>query len=406
MQDLALAAGVLALGQADVWYPVLTEPSLPGPEGGLAASYAVMAGSLAFRRRAPFAVLAIVAAITVGWSVAFGATEGPGSLTPLLVATYSVARHGTRREAVGALVIIALVVVVHEAFNPDNRSWRDLANALAWDTTMLGAWLAGSWIRARRLYEESLTEAAERAESERVARELRAAERAAELQRVTIAHELHDVVAHGVSMMVLQAGAAEVQLAKDPAGTAERLRRIDGIGRDALTELRRLLSVLKTGDDAALTPLPGIGSIEDLADSMRAAGLVVRVCHAGTAVELPPGVDLTAYRVVQESLTNAARHAGGRNVTVALRWSATDLEIEIVDDGQGRLPVSAGQDGAGQEGAGQDGAGQDGAGRDGHGHGLDGMRARVELCGGVLAVGNHDPHGFRVHARLPLQAAS
>jgi signal transduction histidine kinase len=210
--------------------------------------------------------------------------------------------------------------------------------------------------------------------------ELKARDAVAE-ERARIARELHDLVAHNVSVMVVQAGAERHALPPEQQSTREALTSIEQSGRQALAEARRLLGVLRHGDQSdELQPQPGVARIGELVEQTRRAGLPVELEVAGEPVGLPAGVDLCAYRVVQESLTNALKHAGPAHARVRLRYDRAALSIDVVDDG----PGAATPDG------------------DGAGHGLIGMRERVTLYGGRIEAGPRPEGGFAVHAELPL----
>jgi signal transduction histidine kinase len=265
-----------------------------------------------------------------------------------------------------------VVVVVRELNNPDTATWQDLANALAWDLTLVAAWLLGAYLRTRRLYIAELQEQVDRAERERVAREQRAAERAATQERTRIAHELHDVVAHGVSLMVLQANAAEVTVESDPGGAAERMRTVDRAGREALFELRRLLGLLRPDETAGLTPPPGLDALPALVASLARSGVDVRLTTHGEPARLQPGLDQTAYRLV----------------SVEVGFEADTLDVVVHDDGSGDTHAP------------------DAVEPPGSGFGLTGMRSRVELYGGSLRTGPVPSGGFRVHARFPREVGA
>jgi signal transduction histidine kinase len=200
-------------------------------------------------------------------------------------------------------------------------------------------------------------------------------------ERVRIARELHDVVAHHVSLIGIQAGAARLVLDRRPEKAGETLAAIEASSREAVREMQRLLGFLRQDrDDDPLAPQPGMGQIETLVAQMRTAGLGVTLEIGGTVRPLPPSVDLSAYRIVQEALTNALKHAGPTAATVGIRYGDRALELEIADDG-GAAPPAAAVDG---------------------GNGLIGMRERVGLLGGELHVGQRPQGGFAVRARLPL----
>jgi signal transduction histidine kinase len=210
---------------------------------------------------------------------------------------------------------------------------------------------------------------------------LRAREAVAQ-ERVRIARELHDMVAHNVSMIVLQAGAERRTLPVEAESTRDVLATIEDVGRQALVEMRRLLGVLRTaGDESALEPQPGLDGLGLLIDQIRDAGLPVELAIEGEPRTLAGGVELSAYRIIQEALTNSLRHAGDARARVALCYGAKSLEIEISDDGRGSSePVGLGG-----------------------GHGLVGMRERAALYGGTLVAGSQTGGGFTVRAVLPLR---
>jgi signal transduction histidine kinase len=196
-------------------------------------------------------------------------------------------------------------------------------------------------------------------------------------ERSRIARELHDVIAHSVSVMVVQAGAARHTLDPANAEIGETLQSIETAGRQALAELRRLLGILRRPDDEpALAPVPGLGRVTALIEQMREAGLPTDLRVEGEPAPLAPGVDLTAYRIIQEALTNALRHAGQARALVSIRYRAHELDLEISDNGDGTAANAGG------------------------GHGLAGMRERIALYGGTLDAGRRGD-GFTVHARLP-----
>jgi signal transduction histidine kinase len=238
----------------------------------------------------------------------------------------------------------------------------------------------GLYLRARADYIIGLRERAARLEREQ---ELRSSQAAAE-ERVRIARELHDVVAHNVSLMVVQAQA----LAATGGGDADdraALGRLADLGREALSEMHRMLGVLRlqNGGEPERDPQPGVRDLEALVAGARAAGLQVDLEVRGEPREVPPGVDLSAYRIVQEALTNVVRHADAARAAVTLAYRPNALDVTVVDDGVG-LRV-------GQEGGASDG------------HGLVGMRERVALFGGELETGERaDTRGYRVHAVLPV----
>jgi signal transduction histidine kinase len=208
-----------------------------------------------------------------------------------------------------------------------------------------------------------------------------AARDAVAAERTRIARELHDAVAHSMSVMVVQAGAARSVLASDPVSAARAMERVEETGRTGLAEMRRLLAILTAGDDApGLAPQPGLAHLDELLGRVRGAGLPVERIVQGEERELPPGIDLTAYRLVQEALTNTLKHAGGAHARVRIHYGDDALELEVDDDGRGpqNADTVAG------------------------GHGLVGMRERVAMFEGTLEAGARPGGGYRVRARIPV----
>jgi signal transduction histidine kinase len=253
------------------------------------------------------------------------------------------------------------------------------ASDFFWITFFFGAaWLAGRALATRAEQTRELrarVRAAERARAE-------AADRAAFDERARIARELHDVVAHSVSVMVVQASGVRRLLKDDQAREREALLSVEQIGRQALSEMRRMLGVMRTGEDqpaAALAPQPGLQHLDRLIEQVEEAGLHVGLRVEGKRIPLSPGVDLSAYRIVQEGLTNALKHAKGAHAEVIVRYADDGVEVAIEDDGPGL------------------------ANGDGMGHGLVGMRERVALYGGTLEAGPRPEGGFVLRAKLPVE---
>jgi signal transduction histidine kinase len=248
-----------------------------------------------------------------------------------------------------------------------------------WTTLILTlAWFFGAALGTRTEQARELRVRVAEVERERA----HAADRAATDERSRIARELHDVVAHSVSVMVVQASGVRRLLREDQEREREALMSVEQIGRQALTEMRRMLGVMRTGEEqpAALTPQPGLQHLDRLIAQVEEAGLPVTLRVEGERPQLSPGVDLSAYRIVQEGLTNALKHAKGAHAEVLVRYVDTSVELEISDDGPG---TPAG---------------------DGMGHGLVGMRERVALYGGTLEAGPRDGGGFVLRAQLPVEA--
>jgi signal transduction histidine kinase len=239
------------------------------------------------------------------------------------------------------------------------------------------AWVAGLAVRARAEQADVAESRATQAEQERDA----ATRVAVAEERARIARELHDIVAHAVSVMVLQVGAVRHQLPDAMAADRDALRSVEQAGRGALAEMRRLLSVMRRdGDGLELAPQPGLDGLDSLIKEIGRAGLPVELHVDGVRVPLPPGIDLSAYRIVQEGLTNALKHAGASHAEVTVRYAPDEVGIEVHDDGTGATPSDG----------------------HGHGHGLIGIRERVRLYGGEMTAGTTNGGGFTLSTRLPL----
>jgi signal transduction histidine kinase len=324
-------------------------------------------------------------------AVAFGACQvafyrGRPIISDLaiVILLYTLATYSTRRNSVIGLAVclIGCAAELHSLQVP-----RHIPNAP--DVLFFGyflfagpcliAWVLGDSTRYRRAYYASLEERAARLERERDAH----AQIAAAAERARIARELHDVVAHNVSVMVVQADGAAYALGTDPERTRHALTAISATGRQALTEMRALLGVLRRGDDgglAVLAPQPGLGQLDELLDQARAAGLPVTCSVEGTVRPLAAGTALTAYRIIQESLTNVRKHAGGMAcANVVLRYTGTAVELSVTDNGVGAAAAC-----------------------DGAGHGLTGMSERAAMYGGSVRAGPGPGGGFEVTATLPI----
>jgi signal transduction histidine kinase len=357
--DALLALAVL--GGSVVAFLVATPPPEAREPDPLSLLLLVAATApLAWRRRAPLIVAAVVVAADSLLSLLRYDTNSGLSIA---IALYTAAAYTERRRLAQVLIPLAVVAAVPVAV--DHGNWVEVLLAVTFGAGIPIALGRTVFNRRRRIVRDR----------ELAAREAVAAERS------RIARELHDVVAHHMSVMVVQAGAARAVAGKDPAATAEALEQIEASGRAGLVEMRRLLDVLKSdAPDEGRAPQPGLARLAELLDAMRATGLPVEAVVVGTPHPLPPGLDLSAYRIVQEALTNALKHAGDAHTRVVLRYAPDALEIEVADDGRGP-GADAGTDG---------------------GRGLIGMRERVQLFGGTLDSGPRPGGGFLVRARLPL----
>ena len=358
--DEALAAALTALALFEIFH--VDEPE--STRLANAALTLVFGAAAARRVRAPLLLLALMLIISV---VSAALPQLGGRSTEaitffLLLAVYSAAAHTTGR---GALLAGAMTLGIYVSNLLSGSISPELVVFLA---LLLGLpWVAGRAMRGWRLSEHSL-------EQERTRMAAAIAE-----ERARIARELHDVVAHSISVMVLQARGGRRVFQSDPADARQAFAIIERTGHQALEEMRRLLGMLRQSDEGLpLAPQPSLGDLASLVEQVRAAGLPVQVAIEGEARELPAGVDLSAYRIVQEALTNALLHAGPASARILVRYRPDDLELEITDDGVGT----------------GDGSGP--------GYGLIGMRERVSVYGGELEAGPRPEGGFALHARLPV----
>jgi signal transduction histidine kinase len=367
--DRIVAVVLLVAGELEV----VAGSAGSGSQAALAAGTAVMSGAVAFRRRWPLA-MGSVAMLANGLVWLAGAK--PNSLAyPIawFCGLYAVAVWTSNREFVVGLVVLAFSNVL--AFFGNGHDFKSAAQFTIFPAIIM--FVVRRAVRDRQLRADALATKAELLEREK---ELRAKEAVAE-ERARIARELHDLVAHNVSVMVVQAGTERHALPDSQAPTREVLGAIEESGRQALSEARRLLGMLRReGEHEELEPQPSLDRVDFLVEQIERAGLPVSLHVEGERRSLPAGLDLCAYRIVQEGLTNALRHAGPAHAEVTLRYGATALEVEVLDDGAGAAQKNG----------------------HGAGHGLIGMRERVALYGGELATGPRPGGGFAVRARLPL----
>jgi signal transduction histidine kinase len=334
---------------------------------------------LLWRRSRPGLTVLVLAA-AFGLSVSFGAAAPDG--VGLLFGVYAAALYGRRHvRIIGGFVAAGLLVAAFVAIALTDRT-RVFGHLTGTAIGFAVAWVYGDRTRAHRAYLAELEERARRLEIERDEH----ARRAAESERSRIARELHDVVTHNVSVIAVQAGAARATADAHPHRASEALALIERTARETLTELRAQLGVLRRGDSAAALrqPQPGLEQLDDLVLLAREAELGVRLRIDGQRRPLPSVVDLCAYRVIQEALTNIVKHAPGANINILVEYSPAQLRIVVVDDGPGPPP----------------------GGTPSTGHGLIGMRERVALAGGRLRIGPALGGGFRIEVGLPLSTAS
>src|SRR3954454_19679235 len=356
---------------------VLTVLYLPGATDAEPASLVVPLAvaetlPLAFRRVAPRIVLGITLLAGIVFNLGFA--DSPTLPLGVVVSLYTVAAHCDRAVAARAAVVTAATLPWALLV----AAGSSVESALLPLGLTAGAWILGDNLHTRRAYLGELEAKAVRLEREREGQ----ARRAVALEQARIARELHDVISHNVSVMVVQAAAGGDVFDADASRARSALTSIEATGREALSELRRLLGVIRTDDDAdpALAPQPGLERLAALLEQVRAAGLAVALTVEGASSPLPPGLDLAAYRIVQEALTNTLKHADASQASVTVRYGAIELMVDVIDDGHGAAANGA----------------------PGGGRGLVGMRERAALYGGSIRAGPRRDGGFAVSARFPL----
>jgi signal transduction histidine kinase len=358
--DLLAAAALLAIAGAELALGHGT-----APPGVSAAAATVMSAGIALRRRAPVAGLAL-AVTGLGLVMAFSdISTSDDQVFPyvgLLASAYAAGAYARGRGRwVAAALALGVAPVALAAGDPDGVSFD---SALFFELFVAPAFLIGLAMARHRRAERALEVKAETAVAD---------------ERVRIARELHDVVAHAISVIVVQAQGGARMVRVEPEEAESAFAAIERTGGQALTEMRRLLGMLRAADErAALAPQPGVARLGALADEVRRAGLPVELEIEGDPAALPPGVDVSAYRIVQEALTNALKHAGPAHASVRVRCGADAVDVEVRDDGRGGAPNGAG-------------------------HGLAGMRERVAVYGGSLEAGALAAGGFAITARLPYE---
>jgi signal transduction histidine kinase len=369
--DVCLAIAFTALGQVEL-HSHADDGYQAGPLALNVPLVALMTAPLVFRSTYPLATLLVmlaafvVPALFVAHTFFFW-----GGMVPLAIATYTVARRGDTWPARHAWLVGPTIVAAASVHVAEVRSLTNVAFAVGLYTAV---WGAGRVMRRLASQRAALADALDRLRVEQDARR----DAAVRLERSRIAAEMHDVVAHAVSLMVLQVGAARMRLEADGADVPDQLRAAELTGREALAELRRTLGVIRPSEEQPRKPLPGVAALADLAEGFREAGLDVEL-SVDEVGDLPASVELSIYRVVQEALTNALKHAGRVSVHVRVAREGDELTVDVHNEA-GRAP-----------------------GLPSGGHGLVGMRERVALLGGRLDAGP-DGRGFSVHACLPVAA--
>jgi signal transduction histidine kinase len=378
--DVLLGVGVVVVSVGTAVIAPIAVGTMPL---ALALGVTLVTGvAVAFRRRSPIATLVVVAAVILVQQF-YGASLNFGSLAAV-IALFTVAAETPRRTSLVVLALLPAYLMVadlmYAAVHPTSTEL--LIGQFISAVVIFGiVWLAGDSYRSRRARIRALEERADRLEREQAER----ARIAVQNERALIARELHDMVAHSVSVMVVQAGAARRIADDQPDEARAAMASIETTGREALVEMRRLLGVLRSDTSPApLEPQQGLAAIGTVIAGADRAGVVVELVIEGDPRPLPPGLDLTAYRIVQEALTNTVKHAAPARATVRIRYEDDALDLDIVDDGS-RVEVEPDATG---------------------GHGLIGMEERVRLYGGDFTAGPRTPTGFGIQVRLPLQAAA
>jgi signal transduction histidine kinase len=385
--DLVLVACVIAVAELEIWLPAgscLGPGPAPicnfgqslGPKA-IEIAYTTLAAALLLGRRLhPFAALSVICALSIVKVLIWVGSPGLGYFLPLLFASYSVGRYHRDRHPWLTLVAAGLIVLITNFVHDLRVPGQVMDGSLAtFYLVALGALPMGRALQARDLRAELSETQAREAELKRD----EAARLAVATERGRIARELHDVVAHGVSMIVVQAVGAQGVLHSSPDRASVALEAIETTARQSLDEMRRLLAVLEPDADAnRLEPAPGIEALRPLVNRVVAAGQPVELRIEGSSDRLSPGLELTLYRAVQEALTNVVKHAPGAATVVSLRMNHDHIDLEVTN--------ARGEDGEATTG----------------GRGLLGMRERVVLYGGHLEAGPNQNGGFRVRAWIPV----
>jgi signal transduction histidine kinase len=369
--DQLVALALLAAIELQVWLSA----GLPDRPAATVVGV-VIALSVAFRRRWPLrGMLVLIAVLAVRTVVGGGGSHQPvGVMLALILMVYGMGAFAPPRRSRWALALLVVVSGANNLSKPGNGLAQAVVGAII---VVLVPYALGRWMRARAARAQIDREHAERLDA---TREL-TAQTAAHEERTRIARELHDVIAHSVSLMVIQAGGARLVMDAEPGRAEESLLSVERAGRDALAEMRALLGALGDGrDPRALAPQPGLAEIDGLLAAARESGVQADLHVDGEPATVSPALDLCAYRIIQEALTNAIKHAAPARADVRVSWQTDALELEISDDGRGSGAVNGA----------------------GGGHGIAGMRERVALHGGSVDAGPRAGGGFAVRAQLPL----
>jgi signal transduction histidine kinase len=352
--------------------------TFPGPVAAHAAFLLLVTVPLCWRFRVPATVAIVVTVAAAAWVLVMFSAKAQPPFEPflaILVSVFALASRVDGRRLWVAASIAGGLVLAGEIRG--EVAGQGIGNVLPAVVFYVLIFVLGRMVHAYRRHASGQQDRADRLEREQEA----LAAQAVATERSRIARELHDVIAHSLSVIVVQAAAERRVLGPGRDSTADTLASIEQAGRQAMTELRRLLGLLRKNDgELSLAPQPGLGELGDLVAEVREAGVEVDVRTDGDLADLPRGLDLTAYRIVQEALTNVLKHAAAHRVQVSLRCLGRRLDIDVTDDGTSAAAASPG------------------------GFGLVGMRERVSVYGGTVQAGYRDGGGFRVHASLPVEA--
>jgi signal transduction histidine kinase len=379
-----VAIDVVTVALVGIIFGFLIPHRAPRPgtawDAGGWVTYVVASGITLFRRRFPRAVLALVLPVAMA---AVYLRAGGGAVVYVVMAVYSVVTVSSRRAALITAGLAASAVLAATIIGGGDQV---VMGAIAGVALVLLGWLAGENTRAGRIYAAQQAERAAEKAAAAAAEQAGQVRRALAEERAQIARELHDIVAHAMSVIAVRSGVARMVIDTDPQQAREALAIIETTTRRSLHEMRLLVSVLRDGEDhdADLSPLPGLGDLDRLVAATAAAGVTAEVNIDGSVRDVPPAAGLSAYRIVQEALTNVVRHAGPTRARVQISYLPGELIIEVTDDGPSGHPPPP-------------------VTRPGDGHGLIGMRERAALFGGELSA---EPYagGFRVRVSLPTSA--
>ncbi|MGO9793503.1 MAG: sensor histidine kinase [Solirubrobacteraceae bacterium] len=370
--DQLLALGLLAEIELQVWLSTGIPERPAASVGGV-----VIALSVAFRRRWPLRGMLVLLAVLLARTFVGGGAgmhQPVGVMPALILLVYGMGAFAPPRRSQWALALLVVISSANNLSKPGNGLTEAVVSEII---VVLVPYTLGRWMRARAARAQIDREHAERLDA---TREL-SAQTAALEERTRIARELHDVIAHSVSLMVIQAGGARLVMDAEPDRAEESLLNVERAGRDALAEMRALLGALGDGrDPRALAPQPGLAELDGLLVAARESGVQADLHVDGEPATVSPALDLCAYRIIQEALTNAIKHAAPARAAVRVSWQADALELEISDDGSGSGAVNGAAGG----------------------HGIAGMRERVALHGGSVDARPRAGGGFAVRAQLPL----